>query len=98
MVEHRHGRVLCSAQLIELVVITPTEVVPETALVDIRRRVRANPIVIVYSSIGSGYHRREYTRIEDIEGLSSTINLCSPQSRWITMCSPLQGLPAPWIR
>jgi hypothetical protein len=64
----------------------------------IRRRVRANSIVLVYSSIGSGYNRREYTRIEDIEGLSSTINLCSPPSRRITMCSPLQGLPAPWIR
>jgi hypothetical protein len=32
--EHHHGRVLCSAQLIELVVITPTEFVPETAPVD----------------------------------------------------------------
>ena len=64
----------------------------------IRRRIRANPIVIVYSSIGSGNHRREYTRIEGIEGLSSMINLCSPPSRWITMCSPLQGLPAPWIQ
>ncbi len=34
MAEHHHGRVLCSAQLIELVVITPTEFVPETAPVD----------------------------------------------------------------
>ena len=34
MVEHHHGRVLCSAQLIELVVMTPTEFVPETAPVD----------------------------------------------------------------
>ena len=32
--EHHYGRVLCSAQLIELVVITPTEFVPETAPVD----------------------------------------------------------------
>ena len=32
--EHHHGRGLCSAQLIELVVITPTEFVPETAPVD----------------------------------------------------------------
>ena len=47
----------------------------------IRRRVRANPIVLVYSSIGSGYHRREYSRIEDIEGLSSMINLCSPPAK-----------------
>ncbi len=46
-----------------------------------RRRVRANPIVLVYSSIGSEYHWREFTRIEDMEGLSSTINLCSPPSR-----------------
>ncbi len=62
------------------------------------RRVRVNPIVLVYSSIGSGYQRREYSRIEDIEGLSGTINLCSPPSRWITKRSPLQGLPAPWIQ
>ena len=34
MAEHHHGRVLCSAQLIELVVITPTEFEPETAPVD----------------------------------------------------------------
>ena len=32
--ERHHGRVLCSAQLIELVVITPTEFEPETAPVD----------------------------------------------------------------
>ena len=32
MVEHRHGRVLCSTQLI---VITSTEFVPETAPVDV---------------------------------------------------------------
>jgi hypothetical protein len=30
--------------------------------------------------------------------LTRTINLRSPPSRWITMRSPLQGLPAPWIR
>jgi len=34
VVEHHHGRVLCSAQLIELVVITPTEFEPEAAPVD----------------------------------------------------------------
>jgi hypothetical protein len=34
VVEHHHGRELCSAQLIELVVITPTEFVPDTAPVD----------------------------------------------------------------
>jgi hypothetical protein len=34
VVEHHHDRVLCSAQLIELVVITPTEFVPKTAPVD----------------------------------------------------------------
>ena len=32
--EHHHGRGLCSAQLIELVVITPTEFEPETTPVD----------------------------------------------------------------
>ena len=64
----------------------------------IRYRIGANPIVLVYSSIDSGYQRRECTRIEDMQGLSRTINLCSPPSCWMTMCSPLQGLPAPWIR
>ena len=32
--EYHHGRGLCSAQLIELVVITPTEFEPETAPAD----------------------------------------------------------------